>query len=105
MNAPKGSEQFSFLRCIGCQYLCSKIIIAEKNNETAGKINQIARCQPEIEIAEDVLIGNIVQELVKIHQHKKNNGRRYKAIAHRVEQLIVLQYNVFYQQVKHNEAA
>ncbi len=105
MYTPKGGEQFSFLRCIGCQYLCSKIIIAEKNNETAGKINQIARGQPEIKIAKDVLVGNVVEELVKIHQHKKHNGGRNKAVPHRIKQLVVLHHDILYQQVKNNKAA
>lgn len=104
MHAPKRGKQFSFLRGIRCQYLCSKIIIAEKNNETAGKINQIPRGQPEIEIPQNILVTNIAQELVKIHQHKKYDGGRHQAIAHGIKQLVVLQHNIFYQQVKNNNA-
>lgn len=103
MNAPKRGEQLSFLRSIRCQYLCSKIIIAEKNNETARKINQIAGGQPKVEILQDVLIGNVAQELVKIHQHKKDNGCRHQAVSHGIKQLEVLQHNIFYQQVKNNK--
>ena len=75
-------------------------MISEEDDEIAQKINEKARRKPEIKILEDILVGDIAQQLVKVQKDINHHRNGNKAVPDGVEQPVLLQHHHLHQQVK-----